>query len=235
MDILLKYILVDDNEIDRLAVESEAAKFPFLKKIASCSHPLEACELMDRFHPEVLFLDIEMPDISGIDLLRQKTPSNSLPVFVTSHPEFAVDSYELQAFDFLVKPVSPERFGKCALRLLDFYKMREKAFEMEKQEELESIVVKQGHDKHKILFQDILFMEAMKDYTRIRSQTRQWLLLGTMMSMLERLPARKFIRVHRSYIINLEKITAIKGNQIHISSFEIPIGRLYKKVVRDLF
>jgi DNA-binding LytR/AlgR family response regulator len=226
--LLLKYVIIDDDEIDRAVVETEAAKFSFLQKIAACCNPLEAIEIITRFNPDIIFLDIEMPDFSGIDLLRKKITDTALPVFITSHPEFALESYELEAFDYLLKPLSSERFARCAFRLHDFYKMRVKAFAFDTEQEKDFIIVKQGYDKYKISIHDILYLEAMKDYTRIKTVTQQYLVLTTLNGITEKLPADIFVRIHRSYVVNKKKVNAIQKNKIIIQSQVLPIGKLYK-------
>ena len=118
-----------------------------------------------------------MPDMSGLDLIRAKNISNALPVLITSHPEFALDGFEVEAFDYLVKPVSADRFAHCAYRLRDYFDMRRKACEFEEQQESGSIVIKQGHDKYKLSLAEILYLEAMKDYTRIKTESGQYLVL----------------------------------------------------------
>lgn len=226
--LLLKYIIIDDDEIDRAVVETEASKFSFLQKIASCCNPLEAIEIITRFNPDIIFLDIEMPDFSGVDLLRKKITHTSLPVFITSHPEFALESYELEAFDYLLKPLSSERFARCAFRLHDFYKMRVKAFAFDTEQEKNFIIIKQGYDKYKISIHDILYLEAMKDYTKIKTITQQYLVLTTLNGITETLPADIFVRIHRSYVVNKKKIDAIQKNKISIQSHVLPVGKLYK-------
>ena len=227
-DLQLKYVIIDDDEIDRAVIEMEAAKFGFLKKTASCGHPLEALEIINRFNPDIIFLDIEMPDISGIELLRKKITASALPVFITSHPEFALESYELDAFDYLMKPVSAERFATCALRLRDFYQMRVKAFAFDTEQESEFIIIKQGYDKFKIPVRDIVYLEAMRDYTRITTATKQYLVLTTLNGILDKLPRDIFVRIHRSYIVNRKKVDAIQKNKITIQSQVLPVGKLYK-------
>jgi DNA-binding LytR/AlgR family response regulator len=224
----LKYVIIDDDEIDRAVVETEAAKFSFLQKIASCCNPLEAIEIITRFNPDIIFLDIEMPDFSGMDLLRKKITITSLTVFITSHPEFALESYELEAFDYLLKPLSSERFARCAFRLHDFYKMRVKAFAFDTEQEKDFIIVKQGYDKYKISIHDILYLEAMKDYTRITTVAQQYLVLTTLNGIIEKLPADIFVRIHRSYVVNKKKVDAIQKNKISIQSYVLPVGKLYK-------
>ena len=226
--LLLKYVVIDDDEIDRAVVETEAAKFSFFQKIASCGNPLEAMEIITRFNPDIIFLDIEMPGFSGTDLLRKKVTDTALTVFITSHPEFALESYELEAFDYLLKPLSSERFARCVLRLHDFYKMRVKAFAFDAEQETDFIIIKQGYDKYKIPIQDILYLEAMRDYTRITTVAKQYLVLTTLNGITEKLPPDIFVRIHRSYVVNRKKIDAIQKNKINIQSQVLPIGKLYK-------
>ena len=226
-DIHLKYVIIDDDEIDRAVVETEANKFFFLQKVASCSNPVEAIEIISRFNPDVIFLDIEMPALSGIELLRKITTCG-LPVFITSHPEFALEGYELEAFDYLLKPVSSERFARCALRLRDFYQMKKKSFAFDEEQDNDFIIIKQGYDKYKIPTHDIVYLEAMRDYTKITTVTGQYLVLTTLNGIIEKLPADIFVRIHRSYVVNRKKVDAIQKNKINIQSQELPIGKLYK-------
>jgi DNA-binding LytR/AlgR family response regulator/signal transduction histidine kinase len=234
MDYTLKYLIVEDDDIDRLSVETEADKFPFLKRIASCSHPLEAMELINDTHPDVLFLDIEMPDINGLQLVRMLAGSAIIPVFITSHPEFAIESFEIEAFDYLLKPLTADRFGHCARRLHDFWRLRSQALAFAKEQETGSIIIKQAHEKCKLRIHDILFLEAMKDYTRIMTPDKQYLVLTTLSDMQERLPAEKFVRIHRSYIVHTDKITAIKSNKVFLSASALPVGKLYKNALKGL-
>ena len=227
----LKYLIIDDDEIDRAVIETEAAKFSFLQKIASCSHPFEAIEIILKFNPDIIFLDIEMPGLSGIELIRKNLTDTSLPVFITSHPEFALESYELDAFDYLLKPVSSERFARCALRLRDFYQMRIKAYAFDTEQQQDFIIIKQGYDKYKISIHDILYLEAMRDYTRITTTTKQYLVLTTLNGISEKLPTDIFVRIHRSYVVNRNKIDSIQKNKINIQSQVLPIGKSYKHLL----
>jgi len=232
---VLNYLIVDDEEIDRLAIESEADKFPFLRRIASCSHPLYAAELIHKYLPNVLFVDIEMPDMSGMELVKMFLNNTMLPVFITSHPEFAADSYDVNAFDYLLKPISSERFTRCAFRLRDFFQLQDKAFAFDKQQETDYIIIKQGYEKHRLSLRDILYLEAMKDYTRILVSGRQYLVLIPLSTMLEKIHSEKFVRIHRSFVVNLDKITEISGGKIFIGSIELPMGKLYKNSLNRKF
>ena len=234
MSVALKYLVVDDEDIDRLAIESYASAFPFLHQTAACSNALEAIELINRFHPDIVFADIEMPGMTGLELIRSLSGQVAAPIFVTSHPEFALDGYELDAFDYLVKPFTAERFAKCVSRIQDFFQLRAKAAAFEKENESNSITIKQGYDKYKVNVHDILYLEAMKDYTKLVTASERYLVLGTLTGMHEKLPHSNFIRVHRSYIVNRNKIDVTKGNKIDISGHELPVGKSYRKALDEM-
>jgi two-component system LytT family response regulator len=234
MALALRYLIVDDDEISRLHVEAEAARFPFLAKTVSCSNAVEAFEFISQFNPDIVFADIEMPGISGLELIKNLSGKVPAPVFITSHPEFAIEGFEIEAFDYLLKPINRERFEKCALRLNDFFQLRANAFAFNKEQESGCIIIKQGHDKYKLLLHEILYLEAMKDYTRIVTDEKKYLILGTISGMHEKLPVEKFVRIHRSYIVNVDKISAVKGNKIQVGEYELPIGKLYKNVLSSL-
>ncbi|MEO8861737.1 MAG: LytTR family DNA-binding domain-containing protein [Ginsengibacter sp.] len=226
-ELQLRYVIIDDDEIDRAVVETEAGKFSFLQKIASCSNPLDAIEIINQVNPNIIFLDIEMPGLTGIEFLQKKIITTALPVLITSHPEFALEGYELEAFDYLLKPVSSERFARCAFRLRDFYEMRIKACAFDTEEDSNFIIIKQGYDKYKIAVHDILYVEAMRDYTRVVTAKKQYLVLSTLNGFAEKLP-ETFVRIHRSYIVNRNKVDAVQKNKINIQSQELPVGKLYK-------
>jgi DNA-binding LytR/AlgR family response regulator len=234
MENTLRYLIVEDDDFDRLSVESEAGKFPFLTKIAACSHPLQAAELIAQCRPDILFLDVEMPGMTGVELLRLLRGQALLAVFISSHPEFAAEGFELEAFDYLVKPLTTERFARCALRLRDFAAMRDKACAFEKEQEGGVITVKQGHDKVKLQLADIRYLEAMKDYTRIILKDKQYLVLTTLSDLLGKLPSGKFVRIHRSYAIQRDKVSAVIGNKVMVAGAELPVGKLYRHALKGM-
>lgn len=234
MENTFRYLVVEDDELDRISLDAEAGKFPFLKKIGACDHALHAMELISRHQPDLLFVDIEMPGMSGIDLLRLLKGQPFLVVFITSHPEFAVEGFELNAFDYLVKPLTAERFERCALRLRDFGELRHKAYAYEKEQESGVIVIKQGHDKCKVKLTDIQYLEAMKDYTRLVTIDKQYLVLTTLSDLLGKLPQEKFVRIHRSYAVHTEKITGVRKNKVELAAAELPVGKLYRHVIKGM-
>ncbi|HVU94052.1 MAG TPA: LytTR family transcriptional regulator DNA-binding domain-containing protein [Puia sp.] len=235
MDQPLRYIIVDDDDFDRLSVETEAKKFPFLRRVASCSQALEAAELIERHLPDVLFLDIEMPGISGLELVKIAGGKGCIPIFITSHPEFAVESYEIEAFDYLLKPLAADRFARCVNRLHHFCRLRSDAFAFVREQEKGCLVIKQGHDKMRIRVNDILYLEAMKDYTRVVLTDRQYLVLTTLAALQEKLPEDRFIRIHRSYVVNQERVTGTGSMKVLMGEEELPVGKLYRSVLKGIF
>jgi DNA-binding LytR/AlgR family response regulator len=232
---ILKYLIVDDVEIDRLAIETLASRYSFLHKVAVCSHALEAIELIPILKPDILFADIEMPDISGMDLVRSLAGVVPTSVFITSHPEFAWEGFEIEAFDYLLKPLNPERFARCVSRLREFYELRSKSYAFDKEYSSDHLTIKQGYDKYKILIHDILYLEAMKDYTKIVTSTDHYLVLGTFSHMHDQLPPDKFTRIHRSYIVNRNKIESAVGNKLLVSTYQLPVGKSYKYALEGIF
>jgi DNA-binding LytR/AlgR family response regulator len=230
----LKYMIVDDAEIDSLAVESFASGYSFLKKVAVCNNALEAIELIPILKPDILFADIEMPGVSGLELVRHLAGTVAMPVFITSHPEFALDGFEMEAFDYLLKPLQAERFARCVARIKDFSELRSKSFAFDKESQANFITIKQGYDKYKISIPDILYLEAMKDYTKIVTTTSHYLILGTFSGMLGQLPPDKFTRIHRSYIVNRNKIDSTNGSKVYISSHQLPVGKSYKNALEGI-
>jgi len=230
----LKYVIIDDDEIDRLAVETQASRYPFLQRLAVCSQPLEALELIGRYQPDILFADIEMPGLSGLELVSVLGGKVLAPVFITSHPEYAIEGYERQAFDYLLKPLSPERFDQCARRLRDFFQLRAKAFAYDQQGESDILVIKQGYERYKLYLPDILFLEAMKDYTRIVTRQGSYLVLKPLSGMMEQLPTDRFIRIHRSFIVNRDRIDALKGSKLMLQTHELPVGKIYRPALNNI-
>lgn len=236
MDKKLKYLVIDDDELDRMATTIQASKYPFLQKVGSCKNGKEALDFIQHLKPDIVFSDIEMPEMNGIEMIKELYGQIPVPVFITSHPEFALESYNLEMFDYILKPLTAERFERCAERIKDFFNLRNKVMALdEKSEDENYIIVKQGYDKHKLHITDIIMLESMKDYTKIKTITGQSLLvLESISSFLGRLPQQLFVRIHRSYAINKRRVTAITTNKITLQEIELPIGKSYKQQVADL-
>ena len=231
----IKYLIVDDDELDRITVLNEASKYPFLQKIAVCSSGLEAIEFINQHKPDIVFSDIEMPDTNGIEMMRALMGKIPVPVFITSHPEFALESYDLEVFDYILKPLSAERFEKFTARVQEFFRLRKKAMNIDDDtDESGYIMVKQGYEKHRLHHSDIIYLEAMKDYTKIKTLSGQSILvLETMGSLLKQLPEDRFLRIHRSYAVNQKKVESISSTKVNIHGVELPVGKSFKNIVHN--
>ncbi|AEA44554.1 LytR/AlgR family response regulator transcription factor [Fluviicola taffensis] len=228
----MRYTVIDDNEMDRMIIESFFKQHLDFELFGSFSDPIEAIHQLSNYPPDVLFLDIEMPNLNGIDFLRS-LPKPPLCVFITSHPEFALDAFELFALDYILKPLTLDRFEAAVSRIKSFIDIREKALSYEHYLEDDTVIIQEGYNTHRILLSEILYLEALKDYTRIFTKNKSYITLGNISRILESFNTPQFKRVHRSFAINPRYINSIIENNILIGTNQIPIGKTYKSTVSE--
>lgn len=226
-------IIVDDDEVDRLTTLSFVRKYPFLKIDGVYASAEAAIEGLKVLQPEVLFLDIDMPGISGLTL-REKMMHIPGCIFITAYPDYAVESFEKEALDFLVKPIKIDRFEKAMKRLEDFLALRKKAALLEDALGGDTIFIKEGHEKIKIHLHDVLYLEALKDYTRIVTEARKYCVLSSLGHLLKEKAFQSFVRIHRSYAVQLKYVSRISSALVMVKDYEIPVGRNYKDVLTQL-
>jgi len=223
-------IAIDDEPIALDVVKSHASKVPFIELKATFTNAFDALTYLQENNTDLIFLDIKMPDISGIDFLNSLS-NPPMVVFTTAYSEHAVKSFELDAIDYLLKPFSLPRFLKACNKAHELYNLRNR------QENPEStfIFIKDGYEQIKVLVEDILYIEASGNYTLIH------LTNGTLLStrvplseMLQLLPAKKFIRTHRAFIVAQNKIDKFDRTQISIGTRLIPIGATFANCLQDL-
>jgi DNA-binding LytR/AlgR family response regulator len=222
----LNCIIVDDEPLAQEVIERHLASMNDLVLVKKCSNALEAFEVLHTEPIDIMFLDISMPVISGIDFLRslRKAPA----VIITSaYPEFAVQGYELDVMDYLVKPVSFERFMKAVNKVIDRINVGTSPT-TETPARVDYMFVKSDQKLIKIKFNDIEYIEGMKDYVKIFIPERMIVTLHTMKFFEANLP-KEFLRIHKSYIINLDGIKSISGNEVEIRNQKLPIGSSYKE------
>jgi len=229
----IKCLLVDDEPLAIKLIENHISKIDSLEVVAKCNNALKAFEILNTHEIDLMFLDIKMPNMTGIDFLKTlKNPPKT--IFTTAYRDYAIESYDLEAVDYLLKPITFERFFKAIDRLL----RENKKVESIKKESTQNdyIIVKSGNKHHKIVRGDILYIESLKDYIKIHTTDDKYIVSKYKISDIEQdLMESHFLRVHRSYIININKINAFTINDIEVSSTEIPIGASYKdKVVSFL-
>jgi DNA-binding LytR/AlgR family response regulator len=225
-------IVIDDEPLARRGLKEYIADVDFLNLIAEFDSPLKAADLISRGQAQLLFLDIQMPKITGLEFF--KTLQNPPPViFTTAYPQYALDGFEVNALDYLVKPVSFDRFLKASLRAKEFYEVREKNLAGTSGPAADYVFIKADNKLVKLLYDDILFAEALQNYVIIHTKDKKYITYLTFKSVEDYLPGSAFIKTHKSYIISAAKIASIEGNDIRIGQHHIPISRNLKEEVMD--
>lgn len=225
----VKCLLVDDEPLAIQLIENHISKIDTLEVVATCNNALKAYEVLNTQEIDLLFLDIKMPNITGIDFLKTiKNPPKT--IFTTAYRDYAIESYDLEVIDYLLKPITFERFLKAIDR---FLRERNKTTFPEKKGIKEDfILIKSGNKHHKIKIDEIIFIESLKDYIKIHIFDDKQIVSKYKIGKIENeFSDKKFLRIHRSYIINTNKISAFTLNDIEVNSVKIPIGASYKDSV----
>ena len=226
-------IIIDDEPLARKGLKEYITDIEFLNLTGEFDNALKAAEMIGRGTVQLLFLDIQMPKITGIDFF--KTLVNAPPViFTTAYPQYALEGFELNALDYLVKPISFDRFFKAALKAKEFYEVREKNVTETGTRASGYFFIKADNKLVKLLYDDILFAEALQNYVVIHTKDKKYISYLTFKSLEEYLPAEKFIKTHKSFIVSAEKIESIEGNNIRVGVHDIPISRNLKEEVMEI-
>jgi DNA-binding LytR/AlgR family response regulator len=224
----LKCLVIDDEPLAQDIIENYLTNFSFINLVAKCDNALIALEWIKKQKIDLIFLDVSMPFISGIEFIRTlKNPP--AVILTTAHKEFAVESYELNVVDYLLKPISFERFLKAINKLDPDVSETQKPVPTDTKN-VAFIYVKSEKKNIKILFRDILFIESLKDYIKIHTVDKTIITQVPISTIEQRLPDN-FLRVHRSFIVAKDKITAYTQHDLEIGTLQIPIGRNYKTIV----
>lgn len=225
----MKCIVIDDEPLARQGMEMNIANVSALQLLGSFSNPLAAADFLRKEEVDLMFLDINMPELSGLDFLKTLRDA-PLVIFTTAYPQYALESYELDAIDYLVKPIRIERFLKAVnkaenhLRLLQ---QEARTSHVEKIEE-EHVYIKADRKFFKIYFKDILFIEGLKDYVVIHTMDNKIITSMNVKTISQQLPAAIFARVSKSYIVNVLHINSFDNELVYIQDNEIPIGQSFK-------
>ncbi|KAB1157191.1 response regulator transcription factor [Tenacibaculum aiptasiae] len=227
----IKCLVVDDEPLAIKLLEKHISKIDALEIVATCNNAIKAFEILNTQEVDLLFLDIKMPNLTGIDFLKTlKSPPKT--IFTTAYRDYAIESYDLGVIDYLLKPITFERFFKAVDRYLGDQKKQSQSIQYKEKETDDFMLVKSGNKHHKVIINDILFIESLKDYIKIHTADNKRIVSKYRISEIEQeLKKENFLRVHRSYIININKISAFTVNDIEVNSTEIPIGASYKEKV----
>jgi DNA-binding LytR/AlgR family response regulator len=207
--------------------------YPFINITGNYDNPVEALEAAKKNPPDALFLDIDMPGMSGLQL-RAQLQHIPACIFITSFPDYAVESFELEALDFLVKPFSHDRFSKTIERLQAFIIIREKAELLNHTLGADTIFIKDGTQQIKLKLYEVIYLEALNNYTSITTSNRKYTVLSTLSSLVKEKAFCNFIRIHRSYAVQKHFIKKISSAEVLVSNFSLPVGRKFKEALNEL-
>ena len=230
-------IIVDDEPLAQDILETYLERIPQIEPIAKCNNAFEANEVLQHNDVDLMFLDINMPQLTGTDFLRglQDPP---VTIFTTAYPNYALDGFELNALDYLVKPISTDRFLQACNRAIEQAELKQTAQAgavVEEDSTPEFFFVKADKKLVRVNIADIVYVEGLKDYVIIRMPNDRVITLQTMKSLDERLPNKDFQRIHRSYIVNLNRIEALQGNMVEVKekgkTTNLPVGKSYRDVL----
>lgn len=224
---MIKCIAVDDSPLALDLLEDYISQVDFLVLERRCSSAIEAAEILHKGKIDLMFLDIQMPDFSGLDLLKSLDKKCKV-ILTTSFTQYAVEGFNLEVTDYLLKPFSFDRFLKAVNKVKANLKSEDISGVSLKEKDDKYIFIKSGYDSVKIFLNDILYIEALKDYVQVFTPAGKVLSLMSMGEILAELPEDEFIRVHRSYIVPFSKISLISPRKIFIGQKEIPLGEVFR-------
>jgi DNA-binding LytR/AlgR family response regulator len=220
-------IVTDDEPFARKGLQGYIEKIDFLELKGVCENAIELNSLLKQQPVDVLFLDIEMPYMTGIELLKS-LPQPPKVIFTTAYEKYAMDGYELEVLDYLLKPISFERFLKSANKIYDYFRWQRQPVA-----EPAYFFVKSDNKLERINVTDILFIEAMENYVAIYTKERKIIAHLTLKMLQERLPASQFVQPHKSYLVAINSITAIEGNILYAGDFQVPVSKYQKEEVME--
>lgn len=236
---MINVIIVDDEPLAQDVLETYIEKIPEFQLVRKCSNAFEANEALKQHDIHLMFLDIQMPQLTGTDFLRSLA-NPPVVIFTTAYSNYAVDGFELNALDYLLKPISMERFLKASNKAIEQIGLQQdrQAGPKPEEEGPDFIFVKADKKLIKINFNDVIYIEGLKDYVIIRLKETRVVTLQTMKSLEDKLPSDIFRRIHRSYIVNMDKVDAIMGNMVEVQEKgqikHLPIGKNYRDELQDL-
>lgn len=225
----LNCIIVDDDEIDRLMVVSMVKKFSNLNLLAVFDSAEKALAFIEKESIDVLFLDIDISGSSGLEI-RKKALHVPVCIFITSHPEHAVESFEMETLDFIIKPLKLDRFEQTIHRVEEFMEIKHKAELFESSIGGDTIYIKEGHEQTKVKLHEILYLEALKDYTLVVTQKKRHCVLSSIGTLLKESHFQSFVRIHRSFAVQKQYVKKFGPQEVQLNNNAlIPVGRSYKE------
>ncbi len=225
----LTCLIVEDEPLARSLLTDYVKKIPSLELIDACPSPLMAVEILKTNPVDLMFLDIQMPELTGIGLLKTLT-RRPMVIFTTAYSEYALEGYDLDVVDYLLKPITFERFLRSINKV---QLLRKSGQEKSIMAADDFIFVKDGTKLVKIMINDILYVEGLKDYVTIFTKTQKIVSLQRLKAMEEQLPSSLFVRIHNSYIVSLRAITSVHKSEVEIGTAFLPVGETFRKSFKE--
>jgi len=218
----IRCLIIDDEELARGLIASYIAKVNFLELVGEFDNPISALEQLKNTHIDLIFLDIQMPDLKGTDFAKM-IPNDTAVIFTTAYSEYALKGFELNALDYLLKPINFNRFLQAVNKFKPTHPLSNN-----------TITVKSGYDLYKVVYDDILYIESASEYVIYHTEKRKIMSYQTLKSVVDQLPDSLFMRVHRSFIVNTQKVRALKGRELLVSENKIPVSERYYELVKKM-
>lgn len=224
---VLQCIAIDDDAFSLRVLSQYCSKLPSVSLNATFTNPLEALGLLKNNRPDLVFLDINMPEVSGLTIAR-KLKGETMIIFTTSHKDFATEGFDLNVIDFLLKPYEFDRFYQGVVKAREHREFQKLKEQIEGRQE-KYIIIKEDYQNVKVRLSDILYIEALDNYVKIHTPQRTYMTLKNLKTMADYLDNKNFMRIHKSYIVALDQIDYFSRDKIHINGAVIPIGRTFVK------
>ncbi|WP_026997005.1 LytR/AlgR family response regulator transcription factor [Flectobacillus major] len=232
--LIYKCVILEDDSIAQKILETNIKRLPHLDIVQVFSNPIEAIPILHQGKVDILFSDIEMPEISGLDLIKTlETPPQV--ILTTGHSDYSMEAFDVGVTDFLLKPFSFERFLKAVNRAIDNINIKNKASQKATTQEEPTIFLKSGRESLKFLINDILYIEALGAYTRVFTKDKSTLISESISELQTKLLINNFIRVHKSYLIPQNKVIGISSRHVILDKTKIPLGVSYRESIEKLF
>lgn len=221
----LNCLIIDDEPLSQDVIEDFVKACPELNLVAICNDALEAGEQIKRAKVDLLFLDINMPKLSGIGFVKSlKEPP--LVILITAYPEYAIEGFEIEALDYLLKPVSFARFRTAVNRAVERFSASDEL-------EQKHIMIRANKKNYRINFNELIYLEAQGDYVRLVTTEQALMVHGTMKEFIAQLPSSQFERIHKSYVISLARVVYLEGNQVNLGEHKLPVSLSYKDALME--
>jgi len=227
-------LIIDDEPLARNIIKEYSRNIPALNIMGECTDAVEASQYLQQNHIDLIFLDINMPKISGIDFLRNLVHP-PMVILTTAYSEYALEGYELNIIDYLKKPFSFERFFKAYLKAESYSQIRKNyQTDVETNNQKQFIFLKSDKKNIKINISEICFIEGLGDYIKVYTSAQKFISNLSMKKIIDCLPHEKFLRIHKSYIVAIDKIESLEGNLVKINNSKLPVGNNYKNDLLNL-